>query len=172
MYTIKLVEKWEDVEPLWEKWRTYNLSNPEPTIKLKIDKVWIEINDVMDIAKEKIFVFTDGDANLGCVRIQDFSSFHPGPIKMAGISNVAVAQFARNNGIGEMLMGAVEVYLRFNGFDLSLLYSSEYTKKNGFYERLGYTPFRGILMKEHGSRQNPLLTPDSFEALIKNLGKF
>ena len=201
MYTIRSAE-WGNVKDLWEKWRTYDLVNPTPTLRLenRIKKVWIDPTDLFAPRVEKTLVLIDKDwadpspdmdeipdlvrngitaegKILGVLQIQDFSTIHP-PLRVAGIKNVAVPHELRNNGIGRKLMEAADLYLKFLRYDLSMLYSSMYASQYRFYEKFGYERYDEEFLLDRPRRvhlkfyTNTGLTGAELSDLIKKAGKF
>lgn len=178
MYKIESMP-WGIVEPLWERWHTYDLKNPEPTVKIAPPvKVWVDLDDIMGYEDEKTLVFRQDNEPFGVLQVRHFISHLR---SIAGIKNVAVKHEFRNNGIGRKLMEVANVYIKNNGFQLAMLYSSLYASQYGFYEKFGYNrhetqfTFPGV----EGPRQVHLkfyedidLPIDELNQLIKDVGKF
>lgn len=142
MYKIISVssEVWDNqIKNLWELYRLYDMQDTTPSIKMDpaVDNVWIDPSDIFDYQKEKTLAFSLNNHVFGMLRIQDFSD-KSSYLKIAGISNMAVQEKFRNNGIGKKLMEVADLYIKFSGYDVSLLYPSLYATECSFYEKLGY----------------------------------
>lgn len=165
--TIQTAE-WEKIAPLWAKWRRYNLSDMSPPAKREMGDTWIDAKNIFRPEEIKTLLFSVGGVPVGCLRIRDFSGIYP-RIKVAGIGNVAVDPAFRGNGIGKSLMEIADIYQRFFGYQVSILYSSQYTKQLGFYESLGYTVEGKVLVKCYGAIA---LGATGIKTMAKNAGKF
>ena len=179
MYTIESA-KWGDIEPLWLQWRTYDLENPEPTIKLDEPTKIVLMNPLDTLKKQdlKTLVLKNDEEILGCLLVVDFTQVGRN-IKVCGIQNVAVPHNLRNNGIGRWLMYAADLYIKENKYDLSILYSSLYATKRDFYEKFGYDRHEKVFEFDGRQKQAHLkyykhvgLPMNELDELILAIGKF
>jgi GNAT superfamily N-acetyltransferase len=178
MFTIETID-WKKIKYQYEKWRLYDVTGPAHV--LKVDKVFIDIEDILSIPKsmgqcfdfnnDKAIAFFKDKEALACLKIQTFSnpsSLYPWP-KIAGIKNFAVNQAYRNNGIGRRLMEIADLYFNLMKYDLVLLYSSQYASQYGFYEKFGYDKHEDVHLKYYN---NINLGIRELNEIIKEIGKF
>ena len=167
MYTIEAAD-WEDVKVLWTQWRTYDLNNRTPQTLATIDRVWVNPDDLLKFKQGKTFVFLSDGVPLGCLKLIDFSSFHP-RLRVVGIGNVAVDHSIRGSGVGKHLMRVADLYIRVMGYDVAMLYQSEYSKLSQFYENLGYRTHEKIMLRYYG---DTILSNKELNEVVKKIGKF
>ena len=98
--------------------------------------------DSRDAEADHLIARLDGSA-VGAVRLvvepPGFEQIDPAYGPVAHLGRLAVHTAARRQGIGALLVGAVEDRARTAG--LRAVYLGAQTHAMGFYEALGYTPF-------------------------------
>src|SRR3990167_148512 len=165
MYTIEAVQ-WDKVKLFWQKWKNYDIS--VKTYGLNIQgNVYFNF-DIFNLEEQKTFGFYKDGILLGCGQV---INFHEDRYKIAGVANMAVDPAYRNNGIGTQLMEAISLYMSWNDYDFSILYSSLYAKLIGdFYQKFGYYNYNEVMLKSL-NQSTTRIPQDMLDKIIKNIGK-
>lgn len=163
MFTIESVQ-WNTVKLFWERHKNYDMTLP--IISLSMDKVYIDTDSILKYEKEKTFGFYHDGVLRGVGQIQEKIEGYP---KVACIANMAVDSQYRTNGIGKKIMEVMQLYIQYNQFDMSLLYSSYYATQFHFYNQFGYLPYGNAMIKFF---RNLTISSNEIDKKIESIGRF
>jgi hypothetical protein len=105
-------------------------------------------------ADKRVLVW-DGDTLICHVGIYLRSGLHDGaPVRIAGIGGVQTHPGRRREGTAAAALARASVFMRDEyGFDFGLLFCEPHN--DGFYQRVGWEKFGGIVLAEQQSKSSP-----------------